>query len=114
MEINAVIEKDTTLNTEITQLKDSDCDCENDKEINWSFPVVCTILLFIFLPLLLLSFSLLIAGLITWSIITALKPEYSGYALLFFISMIGFAAGIALLPMYLGNSINCWWARGIT
>jgi hypothetical protein len=29
-EISAVIEKDTTLNSGITQLKDSECDCENE------------------------------------------------------------------------------------
>ena len=43
-EINAVIEKDTTLNSEITQLKDSECDCENEKEINWIFPALCIFL----------------------------------------------------------------------
>jgi hypothetical protein len=43
-EITTVIEKDTTLNTEITQLKDSECDCENKNTLNWSFPALCIIL----------------------------------------------------------------------
>jgi hypothetical protein len=58
-EIYAVIEKDTIINSEITLLKDSDCDCENDNTMNWSFPVICT---FIF-PILLSTYIL---ALIFW------------------------------------------------
>ena len=47
MEMYAVIEKDTTINSEITQLKDSECDCEKENTIEWHFPVICTILLII-------------------------------------------------------------------
>jgi hypothetical protein len=43
-EINTIIENDKTLNTEITQLKDSECDCENDNMIEWRFPVICLLL----------------------------------------------------------------------
>jgi hypothetical protein len=43
-EINAVIEKDTFINSEITQLQNSDCDCEMDTTAIWHFPVLCTIL----------------------------------------------------------------------
>jgi hypothetical protein len=43
-EISAVIQKDAILKGEITQLSNSQCDCEKDKAINWSFPVICTIL----------------------------------------------------------------------
>jgi hypothetical protein len=43
-EINAVIEKDTTLNREITQLSNSECDCEKENTIEWHFPVICIIL----------------------------------------------------------------------
>jgi len=47
-EISAVIEKNTLLNVEITQLKDSECNCENENtNISWHFPVICTILLII-------------------------------------------------------------------
>jgi hypothetical protein len=48
-EINAVIEKDTTLNSGITQLKNSGCDCENENAAVWHFPIICTILLGLFL-----------------------------------------------------------------
>jgi hypothetical protein len=47
-EITAVIEKNPMLNAEITQLKNSECDCENNKKVSWSFPVVCIL----FLPIL--------------------------------------------------------------
>ncbi len=43
-EISAVIEKNTILNAEITQLKDSECDCENENTIEWSFPILCILL----------------------------------------------------------------------
>ncbi len=40
-ELSAIIEKDTILNAEITQLKNSKCDCEND---NWTdHPIICGI-----------------------------------------------------------------------
>ena len=54
-EISSVIEKDATLNADVTQLKDSECDCENEKDINWSFPVLCILLY----PLLIVSVILL-------------------------------------------------------
>jgi hypothetical protein len=41
-EINAVIEKNSLLNDEITQLLNSDCGCEKSK---WGFPIICTTLL---------------------------------------------------------------------
>jgi len=44
-EINAVIGKDTIINSEITQLQTTDCDCENENATGlWHFPVLCTIL----------------------------------------------------------------------
>ena len=36
-EISAVIEKDAIPNSEITQLKNSECDCENDESPDWDF-----------------------------------------------------------------------------
>jgi hypothetical protein len=43
-EITAVIEKDATLNGEITQLSNSKCDCGNNTGVtSWSFPVICLI-----------------------------------------------------------------------
>lgn len=43
-EITAVIEKDATLNRELTQLSNSKCDCENNTGVtSWPFPVICLI-----------------------------------------------------------------------
>jgi len=78
-EISAVIEKDATLNAELTQLQNSDCDCENDKTINWSFPILCTLLFPIFF------ISLIIA-------IVSQMPFY-------FIEIIG----------TIGTLLNCFW-----
>jgi len=51
-EITAVIEKDATLNGEITQLSNSNCNCGGSSGVAvWHFPVICTILnilLFVF------------------------------------------------------------------
>jgi hypothetical protein len=57
-EISALIEKDATLNAEITQLKNSECDCENENTAQWSFPVLCTLLF----PFFAISAGLLILG----------------------------------------------------
>jgi hypothetical protein len=48
-EIFAVIEKDPTLRDEISQLRNSECDCKN-KNITglWKFPVICMVLYAIF------------------------------------------------------------------
>ena len=55
-EITAVIEKEATLNGELTQLSTSKCDCGNNSEItSWPFPVICTILT------IMLFFTMLIA-----------------------------------------------------
>jgi len=44
--IQAIIEKDATLKDEITQLKNSECDCENEDTTQWDFRVICTLILF--------------------------------------------------------------------
>lgn len=53
-EITAVIEKNTELRGKIVQLLDLTCDCENDDMTKWIFPVICTLLL----PLFMFSFYL--------------------------------------------------------
>jgi hypothetical protein len=45
-EISTVIERNTILNAELTQLKDSGCDCENEDTTQWNFRVICTLILF--------------------------------------------------------------------
>jgi hypothetical protein len=78
-EISAVIEKDVTLKGEMTQISDSNCDCENQNTMNWSFPVLCLLLFPIFF------ISLIIA-------IVSQLPFY-------FIEIIG----------YIGTILGCFW-----
>jgi hypothetical protein len=49
-EIQGVIEKDATLNSEITQLQNSECDCENEESPVLDFPIICNGLYFLALP----------------------------------------------------------------
>jgi hypothetical protein len=79
-EITAVIEKDAILNREITQLSNLQCDCENDKGINWSFPVICTLLF----PLFVICF------------IIALFYDFIFWP--------------AVIIDYIGLALNCFWA----
>ena len=54
-EITPIIEKDSTINRELTQLSNSECGCENDNTTQWSFPILCILL-----------FPLLIIAIIYW------------------------------------------------
>ncbi len=47
-ELSTVIDKDAILKKEITQLKDSECDCDNENTTTWRFPVICTMLYFLY------------------------------------------------------------------
>lgn len=79
-EISAVIEKNPIINREITQLSNSECDCENEKTMNWSFPVICTLLF----PLFVICF------------IIALFYDFIFWP--------------AVIIDYIGLALNCFWA----
>jgi hypothetical protein len=82
--INGVLEKDAILKDEITQLKNSECDCENENAMNWSFPILCIIIF----PLFWFSYFLL--------------PFWDPYR----DTLIGFF----ILGIYLiGYVLNCYW-----
>jgi hypothetical protein len=83
-EISIVIEKDTTLNSEITQLKSSECDCENENTIEWRFPVICILLS----PLWIIAVILAITY-------PGLPPDFIFY----------FVEGMG----YIGKILNCFW-----
>jgi hypothetical protein len=55
-EISTVIEKDSTVKSEITQLSNSKCDCENENTITRNFTVICNILYYIQFPIIFLSY----------------------------------------------------------
>ena len=80
-EITAVIEKDATLNGELTQLSNSKCDCEDSSGItSWPFPVICAILGGIVMIVFLIAYN-------------------TGYLLDLFMTL-----------MSLGGKFNCVWA----
>ena len=71
IEMYDVIEKDTTLNSEITQLKGFDCDCNNkDTTFYWRFPIICLLLL----PSVLLNFFLFIIAIFIWGYLGFYPP----------------------------------------
>jgi hypothetical protein len=43
-EISAIIENNPTLMADITQLQNSECDCENENTTDWNFSIICDIL----------------------------------------------------------------------
>jgi len=66
-EIAAVIEKHATLDREVTQLLNSECDCDNEQSYSWDFPILCSILNVIMLiPLILFAFGSSLGALGLW------------------------------------------------
>jgi len=95
-EIFAVIEKDVTLNAEINQLQNSDCDCENEKIPNsWKFPILCCILLIITV------FSVLFSDFLCYISIYTNINLFQGIAEFFFM--------IAFIVVIIGYVMNCSW-----
>jgi len=95
-ELSAIIEKDTTLNSEITLLKDSECDCENEKEKNWNFPIICNIL------------ALLFFGSLTFlMLVIAYVADYA-VKLLFFLPIIIVSAGILVILTFFLLLFQCY------
>ena len=66
-EITAVIEKDATLDREVTQLLNSGCDCDNEQTPSWGFPILCSILnVLMIVPLFLFAFGSSLGALGLW------------------------------------------------
>jgi hypothetical protein len=66
-EITAIIEKDATLDRQVTQLLNSECDCDNEQSSSWGFPILCSILNVIMLtPLILFAFGSSLGSLGLW------------------------------------------------
>ncbi|VVB61000.1 Uncharacterised protein [uncultured archaeon] len=79
-EISTVIEKNATLTSELKQLSNLNCGCENTNTTYWIFPVLCTLL-----------FPLVLSALI-----------------IFVVS--GMQIGIPLqIMLAIGTILNCWW-----
>ncbi len=88
--LSTAIEKDAILNGEMTQLSNSQCDCENRNTTRWSFPVLCSILTSMnFLGIILLN--ILYLGII-------LKIIFTVIAVIIYILMMVFHYLLSFLP----------------
>jgi hypothetical protein len=88
-EINAIIEKDVALNTELIQLQNSECDCENENPARfWRFPIICTLLI----PLFVVGLGFCAAA-ARWDALFA-----------------GIIGILTILPIQiLSHILQCWW-----
>jgi len=91
-EISAVIEKDTIINSEITQLQNSECDCENQSVSEWRFPVICFVLMILFYSI------YIVIGLIDF-IVGGISPNMEVLLEL-----------ISYIPWSIGYSLGCRFA----
>jgi hypothetical protein len=100
-EITAIIEKDATLDMKVTQLLNSECDCDNEQTSSWGFPILCSILnVLMIIPI----------------IVFALGSSLEMLALWFrLIGLIGYVMTLISLPIIyaiinLGTIFDCnWW-----
>jgi hypothetical protein len=90
-QITMVIEKDTVINQELTQLLKFKCDCGDASKIYWPFPLICSTSFVLFsFSLILLFFSRVIGG-------------YESI-----LSHIAF--NLECISLFLGLLFNCLWA----
>ena len=97
-EISDVIDKDILIKAEITQLQNSECDCETQKTTRlWPFPFICTILFTLFYSVLFFV--------VTLDYISDLIPVLTNFlylvALLFFIPYYS--------SVIIAEKFNCYW-----
>ena len=83
----AVVEKDTTLKGEMTQLSSLSCGCEDENAFTWHFPVICTFLFILFIIL---------------YILFSLGNPYSWYSH-------PWAFFMASIVLMIANQIHCYW-----
>jgi hypothetical protein len=86
-EITAAIEKDATLNGEITQLSSLKCDCGNENT-SWNFPILCMLLIPILIFLIVIQLDVL------W----------------FFHIELPFLHSLTVIIGIIGTTLNCVWA----
>ena len=95
-EISTVIEKDTILNAEITQLKRSECDCDNENSTDWKYHILCN---FILLPLMLSGVISVIAKEICYNIgLNELERFFDDYSFI-----------VIILVGSLAYMLGCWY-----
>lgn len=66
-QITTVIQKDATLKRNVTQLLNSECDCDNEQPSTWGFPILCSMLNILMIPpLILFGIGSSLAALALW------------------------------------------------
>ncbi len=112
-EINAVIEKNTMLNVEITQLQTSDCDCENSNTAAWGFPIICNITYVLFLISFVIFFGFINFAEDVSEILPPDTPEFIVKLISFFYLIIAPIVAISwfiLVPsLLIGIGLDCPW-----
>jgi len=97
-EISAIIEKDTILDREVTQLSNSECGCDNEQTSTlgflWHFPVLCTIILIIALAY-------------DYLILYPIAPILDRFG--FELRIVVLALIEMILLYFLPAIIGCWW-----
>jgi hypothetical protein len=100
-QISSVIEKDVTLDREITQIVNSECDCENGQALSWSYPILC----FILNVLMIIPLILFVLG----SSLTAVGLWFP------LMGLFGYVVELITIPIiytiiYVGAIFDCnWW-----
>jgi len=112
-EIGAVIEKNTMLNVEITQLQTSDCDCENSYTAAWGFPIICNITYVLFLISFVIFFGFINLAEDVREILPPDTPEFIVKLISFFYLIIAPIVAISwfiLVPsLLIGIGLDCPW-----
>jgi len=100
-EITAVIDKDTNLDREVTQILNSECDCGNEQTSSWGFPILCSILNVLMIPpLILFAFGSSLEALALWFRLMGLI----GYV------MVLISLPIVYAIIAVGTIFDCnWW-----
>jgi hypothetical protein len=88
-EITGFIEKDDALSRRMAQLSTEGCECENADIPHWNFPILCTLLMPLLLPILFIGGLLISRGLFSGALI--------GYIIL------------QPLIFVLTYILGCWW-----
>jgi hypothetical protein len=105
--ISSGIEKDATLNADVTQLQESKCDCENDSSTD--YPILCGILtiLFYVLAAIVLPFKLTVELLNDLFSGTLLKPLASFLTLIILPIWLFFALPLSAIIILIFE-FSCW------
>ena len=99
-EITIVIDKDATLNREITQLSNLNCDCENENATRLGFTIICSIIFILINPI------AIIAGIFNELAFFHFQNNPILHSIFVIIS--GFTEVLMTILDLVGLFLNCW------